>query len=176
MDTSDTDPQVDKPKPTSALIDLLLRRASVRLESGDGKSAADDLRRIAKFDTLKRTADQQGQFTLIQIRIKLAAADLDGVFADAAGVLKSKSDATTTANGNPLPNPAADAADKALREGLVNAILVQTEKHIESKQVAMAKDILSRLRLALGTMISNDLESRISTMERKLEATETGTS
>jgi hypothetical protein len=170
-DTVNSDPKVKKPTPTRAIIDLLLMRASVRLESGNSKSATDDLERIGMFKTLTMSAKQKNQFTLIRIRAKLASADLDGVFTDAAPILKRQS-------GKPNPNgdPNAEAADKVLRDGLLDAILVQADKHIESKQGAMAKDILTRLRLALGDTISSDLESRISSIESKLKASETTTS
>ena len=140
-----------QPTDTAAVVELLLRRAELRLASDEPKAAVADLALIAGRKW-RLEDDQTGRHADLSMRAKLADADATGAFQIAGTVLNR-----ARLQGN-------DAFDRAA-VALAPVFLDAAKRHIAANQAENARAILA----PLGAMVGSSLPAALKARMRQLE-------
>lgn len=149
------DPDAAEPAKTLSpqVAELRLRRADVRLKTGDAKAALRDVKRIGDAATPPQLTDEQrSRYRALAMATRLTTGDLDGAFDMAKVVLdqaRTSGDAELKAAASTIASLFLDAADRA----------------VEANQGEQARSIVTRLDAVVGTLLDDAQRKRLTDLQ-----------
>ena len=138
--------QVDQAR---VLTELLMRRASIRLNGGEPQAAITDLVQIEKLAVAKLDSPLAYRVAIIRLTARLALGEFEPAQDQAQALL----------TGTP-----ADRL-KQVRLDIAKAYLNTAQRHIDGDQSARAVEVLARLRQLMGQSLPAQVESRFNDLQ-----------
>lgn len=128
------------------MTELLLLRADLRLDQGDGPSALADYDKLTELNAAL-TRQQTIMLRRGRLRAHLIAAYVPGVNTAASGLI---------------------SADQTQAEWVLRTIAESVDKHINARRFAEGKAVLTALRVLAGDSPSEPWRARIATLQQRL--------